>query len=82
MTAYAVVRGRQSMMENFDYLIVRCEELGWEITQQGKRIASIGNIVEAIDFANRLAEYESAVHQRASRVIIVDDRTTAKVASK
>ncbi|KLD62063.1 hypothetical protein Y882_17790 [Dyella japonica DSM 16301] len=68
------------MKGKFDYLIVRCHELGWEIKQQGKRIVSASNVVEAIDIANRLAEYESAVHQRMSRVLIVDERITPKTA--
>lgn len=70
------------MKGNFDYLIVRCDELGWEIKQQGKRIVSTGNVVEAIDIANRLAEYESAVHQRTSRVVIVDERVALKASAK
>jgi hypothetical protein len=63
-------------MENDnDYLIQWQRDQGWSITLRGHRMGTSGNIVEAIAIANRLAERDSSLHQRTSRVVFGGERS-------
>lgn len=55
------------------FLIKRHSDRLWSISRCGQKIGTAGNVVHAIDFANRLSETEYSLYQRKTRVLFADD---------
>lgn len=60
------------MGKRIDYVITRRSDHGWSITRMGHAVGSTNSILDAIDFANQLAERESNLHKHDARVVLVD----------
>ena len=61
-------------MDSNGYLLIKKEpDHGWSVIRCGQTIGTASNIVEAIDFANRLALRDLAIFQRETRVVLVED---------
>lgn len=69
-------------MDNDSYFLIKKQpDHGWSITRSGQKLGTAGNVVEAIDLANRLAERDYALYQRRTRVVFVEDepKNTSKL---
>lgn len=63
------------MKSNNHLLIKKQPGRGWHISRCGQKIGAAANVVDAIDFANRLSEREYALYQQEVRVLFVDEKS-------
>lgn len=66
------------MDSNNYFLIKKLSDQGWSITRSGQKIGTAGNVVEAIDLANLLAERDYALYHRTTRVAFLEDEPSTQ----